>query len=154
MIKTPDRWLLWWLGGAVAAVGIGWAAARLHLAGFAPIGIVSLGVGMMVGGALAAIAASQRLVGQKPLVVGTIVLSVLAVLAEHAWLYVDFRRQWHMARANSAEVAMFRAEAPWPPGEYFARELTPQRCALWTLDAVLIIAAAVAVAIVVQRRQR
>jgi hypothetical protein len=153
MLRTPDRWLLWWLGGAVAAVGIGWAAARLHLLGFAPIGIVSLGVGATLGGALASIAASQ-LAGQKRLVVGTIVLSVLAVLAEHAWLYVDFRRQWHMARANSAEVAMFRAEAPWPPGEYFARELTPQRCALWTLDAVLIIAAAVAVAIVVQRRHR
>jgi len=74
-----------------------------------------------------------------------VLLAIVTVLAQHAWLYHSFRQQWHEARAKSPEVALFRAEAPWSPREYFARELTPYRAALWCLDAALItVTAAVA----------
>jgi hypothetical protein len=164
---------VWYAGGMLAAVAIGWFAARLHAAGIAPVGLMSLLVGAMLGAALAALAASQltasdpaasqlaasqlaasqRLAGSCPLVIGTILLALVTILAEHAWLYRDFRRQWQDARAESPEVALFRPEQPWSPHEYFAWELSSGRAALWALDAVLVIAAAVTVVIVVVRRR-
>jgi hypothetical protein len=77
--------------------------------------------------------------------------ALVTTLAEHAWLYLDFRRQWQEVRAKSPEVALFRPEAPWSPAEYFARELSAGRAPLWALDAVLVIAAAVTVVVVARR---
>jgi len=51
-------------------------------------------------------------------------------------------------------VAMFRPEAPWSPQEYFMRELTPQRAALWGLDAALIASAAVGTVLILDRKQQ
>jgi hypothetical protein len=149
----PRSALLWWYaGGILAAIAIGWIAAQLNVAGIAPLGVLSFCVGALLGIALGAIAASQRLAARWPIAMGTIVLAFVTILAEHAWLYREFRRQWYDARAKSAEIALFRAEQPWSPGEYFGRELSAGRSALWALDAVLIIAAALTVFIVVRRR--
>ena len=114
--------LIWFGASAVAAVAIARLAAMIHASGHAPIGLVSLGIGIALGAALTAIAsvlvaapaARQRLAGTRRLVIATAVLAILTVLAEHAWLYVDFRRQWQEARAKSAQVAMFRPETPPP----------------------------------------
>jgi hypothetical protein len=152
--------LLWYAAGLIAAVAIAWLAAVLHLSGHAPIGILSLGTGIVLGMVLSAIAAARhrpqggRAVGRRRLVVGTAILALVTVVAEHAWLYRDFRRQWHEARATSAEVAMFRPEEPWSVGEYFRRELTPRRAALWCLDAALITAAAVGTVLAFDRQQQ
>ncbi len=149
--------LFWYAAGLVAAIAIAWLAALLHLSGNAPVGLLSLGVGIALGAALSALAASGhrlqggRLAGRRRLVAGTLILALLTVLAQHAWLYHDFRRQWHEARAESPEVALFRPETPWSPREYFARELTPQRAALWFVDAALITAAAVGTALFLRR---
>ncbi len=145
--------LLWYAAGSIAAVAAAWLAAVLHVSGRAPIGLVSVAVGAALGGLLSAIAASQRLAGRRHLVVGTVMLALVAVLAQHAWLYRDFRRQWQEARARSAEVALFRPETPWSPGEYFRRELTPQRAALWCLDAALVAAAATGTVYSLQRNR-
>jgi hypothetical protein len=142
----------WYLTSAGAAFAIAWLAAILHLSGHAPIGLVSLGVGAALGAALSGIAAALRVAGRTPGVLSVAVLALVTILAQHAWLYIDFRRQWHEARANSAQIAMFRPESPWSPAEYLARELTPGRASLWALDAVLIMAAALGVVIWWQRR--
>jgi hypothetical protein len=151
---------IWYITGAGAALAIAWLAAVLHASGHAPLGLVSLGVGAALGAALAAIAASGhrlkggRLAGQRKLILNTAFFALLTVLAQHAWLYLDFRRQWHEARAGSPEVALFRPESPWSPAEYLARELTAQQAALWALDAALIVAAAVAVVVMWQRQSK
>jgi hypothetical protein len=75
---------------------------------------------------------------RKRLIMGAALLAILAVLSEHAWLYRDFRRQWHEARANSPQLAMFRPEEPWSPVKYFAHEITPGRVTLWCADAALV----------------
>ena len=149
MKSTP----VFYVAGAVAAIAIGWLAAKLHVAGFAPIGLISLGIGIALGATLCSMAATQRVAGRRHLLLAMMLFAILTVLAEHAWLYKDFRRQWHEARTKSAEVALFRPETPWSPAVYFAHELTPGRAALWALDAVLITAAAVGVVIVWSRRQ-
>jgi len=146
--------LIWYITSAGAALAIAWLAAMLHVSGHAPLGLVSLGVGAALGATISVIAASQRLAGQRRLILSTLLFALLTVLAQHAWLYLDFRRQWHEARAASPEVALFRPESPWSPAEYLARELTPGRAGLWALDAALIVAAAVAVVVMWQRRSK
>jgi hypothetical protein len=143
--------LSWYAAGALAAVVIGFVAARFHLWGLAPVGLLSIVVGCVLGASLGWLATFHGVTCRIRLVVGTIALGVVTALSEHAWLYHDFRRQWHEARAKSAEVALFRPETPWSPVEFFARELTPANAALWLLDAALIVAAAIFASIIVQR---
>jgi hypothetical protein len=142
---------LWYTGGLVAAVAVGWVSAMLHVFDLAPVGIVSLGMGAFLGITLGTLAAASHITCYTRLIIGTVVMAIVTVLAEHAWLYCEFRRQWHEARASSAEAAMFRPETPWAPGEYFARELGAGRGPLWILDASLIALAAVAVLLIAPR---
>jgi hypothetical protein len=136
--------LKWLLAGAIAAIAIGWAAARIHASGHAPIGLTSAGVGAALGWALSRLAATFNVHCRWRRTIGVLLLAIVAVLGEHAWLYQDFRGQWRDARAKSAQVAMFRSEEPPGPWEYFRREWYPR---LWGSDAVIIGAVAVVVAV-------
>jgi hypothetical protein len=146
--------LLWYAAGLFVAIAVGWLAAIVHASGNAPIGIVSLAAGVVLGATLRALAATQRIDSRRMLVVGATLLAFVTVLAQHAWLYHDFRRQWHKVRAESAEVAMFRPEAPWSPREYFTRELTPQRAALWCTDAALITTTTAGTVFILRRKRQ
>ena len=151
--SQPLRSVLWWYaGGAVAAVAISYFVARFNLWGIAPVGLLSIAVGCGLGGTLGGLAAFTGVWCRARLILGTIVLAMVTVLAEHAWLYRDFRRQWHEARSNSAEVALFRPETPWSPVEYFTREASNGRVLLWALDAAIVIAAAVTTIVVVHHQ--
>lgn len=129
--------------GLIAAIAVAWVGAMIHRSGHAPVGLVSLVIGAILGAILCAIAAMLRIAGSRQLIIATIVLALVAVITQHSWLYLDFRRQWQAARNNSPQVAMFRSESPWSPGEYLAREATPRRVTLWCVDAALVTAAAV-----------
>jgi hypothetical protein len=135
--------LIWSVAGAVAAIAIGWLASLIHASGHAPIGLVSLAVGVLLGAILAKLAASQEITSQRRLVIGSVVFAIVTTLAEHTWLYVDFCRQWKASREKSPQVAMFRPETPPSPREYVANEWSPQTAAIWSLDAALIVASAV-----------
>src|SRR5688572_11064668 len=124
--------------GCVVAVVVARVGAALHRSGNAPLAIFSIGVGIALGAILALVAATQRVESARRLLLATFVLALVAAVAQHAWLYADFRRQWHDARERSPQVAMFRSETPWSAGEYFAREATPQRVAIWIVDAALV----------------
>src|SRR3954470_19199070 len=102
--------LLWLASGAIAACVVGWIAAQIHLTGRAPVGLVSAGAGALLGFALSWLAGAAGIHCKSRLVIGTLLLATLTVLAEHAWLYRDFRRQWVEAREQSTTVAMFRTE--------------------------------------------
>lgn len=137
--------LPWLFAGAVAAVFVGWLAAKVHASGHAPLGLTSLGVGAILGILLVAISVKLPPPGGKTLVLTSVAFAVLAIFAEHAWLYVDFRGQWRESRVKTPAVAIFRPEVPPSPGEYFAREWNPQ---LWLADAAIISATAILVVIV------
>src|SRR3954451_23421233 len=119
--------LIWFGASAVAAVAIAWLAAMIHASGHAPIGLVSVGVGLALGATLSGLAARQQIACTRRVVIGTVLIAVLTVFAEHAWLYLDFRRQWSESREKSPQVAMFRSESPLSLQEYFRTQLTPQR---------------------------
>jgi hypothetical protein len=135
--------LIWYGAGTVAAIVIAWLAALVHASGHAPIGLVPLAVGIALGASLIAIAAAQQLADRRRLIIETLLLAIVAIMAEHTWLYLDFRRQWHEARERSPQVAVFRPESPWSPREYFTIEATPQRTLLWSVDAAITVASAV-----------
>jgi hypothetical protein len=135
----------WFAAGFAVALALAWVVAKLHAAFTAPLGLVSIGFGLIFGIALAAIAMLLNLRSQRALFVGTCVLTAVAIVAQHAWLYVEFRREWHRARATTPEIAMFRPEAPWSPAEYFGNELKAGRAPVWWLDALGIAVPAIAV---------
>ena len=141
----------WFLAGVAVAAAVGWLAATCHLRGFAPVGLISLVVGVVLGACLSGLAAMLRVAGARQTILGTLLLATVTVLTQHAWLYRDFRRQWAEARATQPQIALFRPEEPWSPREYLAREATPGRIALWGLDTALIIAAAAGAMYVWQR---
>src|SRR4051812_13243511 len=133
---------LWYIAGYALAGTIGWLASIVYSSGHAPLGITSLAVGAILGATLCGIAAGLKIASTKRLIVGTIVIGVLTVLAEHTWLYLDYCRQWQEAIAAKPQAALFRATPP-SAYEYFSHELTPESAALWLLDAALIITNAV-----------
>jgi hypothetical protein len=135
----------WYLSGIAAGAVVGWAAAKCHLSGWAPVGLLSLGVGGVLGLVVAKLAERAGVSCRMQLVIGTAIFALVAILAEHAWLYHDFRRQWTDARAREPQVALFRPEEPWSPAEYVLNEWSPGRAALWCVDASLIVAGAVLV---------
>jgi hypothetical protein len=144
--------LIWYGAGAVAAIVIAWLAALVHASGHAPLGLVSLVVGISLGVALTKIAAAQHVAGARRLIVGTILLAILAVVAEHTWLYFDFRRQWQESREKSPQVAIFRPESPWSPQEFFLNEATPEHTAVWCMDAAIIVASAIGTVVALTRK--
>ncbi len=137
--------LRWLVGGVGVGAAIGWVAARWHHSGLAPVGLVSLAVGVALGFVLSNLAAATGVKCKRQLLCGTVLFAAIVLFVEHAWLYHDFRRQWQEARANDPQVALFRPAEPWTPSEYFGRELAFGRGTLWSLDAVLIVATAVGV---------
>jgi hypothetical protein len=147
--RPPAPWLA---AGALAAVAVGYVAALVSRTGWAPVGLASIGVGLALGLVLSALAAMTRTAGRRQLLVGTAVLALATVAATHVWLYRDFCSAWRAARIESTQLAMFRPEQPWSPAEYFARQLTPGRAVLWSVDAVLVAAAAVATVALWQRQ--
>jgi hypothetical protein len=148
-VKSMPRFLLI---GCVVAVVVARIGAVLHRSGNAPVGILSIGVGIALGAILALITATKHVGTTKRLLLATIALALVTAVAQHAWLYADFRRQWREARKRSPQVAMFRSETPWSAREYFAREATPQRVAIWTIDAALIAGSATAVVWISRKR--
>jgi hypothetical protein len=141
------------LGGVLAAVAAGWIAARLNVAGFAPVGLLPLVIGMAVGSAVFWLSRQCGMPGGTRLLVAAGLVAILTVLAEHAWLYRDFCRQWREARASQPQVAMFRAEQPWSPAAYFKDEATPWRMVLWSVDAVVLVLSTVATILIWRRRR-
>ncbi|HEX4412586.1 MAG TPA: hypothetical protein VH107_03090 [Lacipirellulaceae bacterium] len=145
----PKKPLLLWLAlGAIAAGVVAWIAAQVHLSGHAPVGLVSVAVGALLGIALAWLAGIAGIYCKWRLVVGTLLLAACTVVAEHAWLYRDFRRQWQEAREKSTTVAMLRSETPPGPDVYFTHEWNP---GLWISDAAIIIVVGVGTVVFLRR---
>lgn len=144
----------WFAAGFVVAIVLAWVAAKLHASFTAPIGSLSIGFGVFLGIALGALSAWCNVRPQRTLIAAACFLTFVAIVAQHAWLYVEFRREWHQARATTPEIAMFRPEAPWSPAEYFGRELKAGRAPVWCVDAALIAAPAIGIFWMMERKRR
>jgi hypothetical protein len=140
------------LSGVVTAAGIGIAAASVSLMGWAPVGIFSLGVGIVVGVAASTLARWLQVDCRRRLTVATLLMALVAVAAEHAWLYRDYRQQWQVVRQREPALALFRPDTePLSLGKYFAAESSPSQMAFWGIDAALVAAAALGALVVLRR---
>jgi hypothetical protein len=143
--------IIWYVFGFAMAGTIGWLASMVHASGQAPLGLTSLVFGSILGATMSGIAASLEITETRRLVIGTILIAMFTVLAEHTWLYLDFLRQWQQAIAARPQAALFRP-APPSAAEYFSHELTPKSAALWFFDMLLIVANATGAVFVLQRK--
>ena len=131
--------LIWYGASTVAAIAIAWLASLVHASGSAPVGLTSLAVGIGLGVALSRIAAAAPMrPARRHLIIGAILLAIVTIIAEHTWLYLDFRRQWSKAR-EQAQVAIFRPESPWSLREFFANQATSEQITVWCVDAAVIL---------------
>jgi hypothetical protein len=144
---------IWYAAGLFISLLLAWVAAILHASVRAPVGSISVGAGLLLAVMLSTLAMVLKLRPSRALIVGTIVLASAAVLAQHAWLYADYRRQWQAALSKAPRFAELQPVVP-SPFEYFAHELTPARGALWCVDAVLIIGSAVGAMSVLESKRR
>jgi hypothetical protein len=146
--------LVFWTGGIAAAVLLGRVSAMLSVAGKAPAGLLSMGIGLALGMLLIALAELLHVKARRELLVAAVVLAAVTVVAEHAWLYRAYRQQWWRNRVEQPAVALFRPEAtPLSLPAYFQREIeySPRQWLFWSVDAVLIVAGAW---VVVRLKQR
>ena len=136
-----------WLAlGIGSAMLLGIIAARLQLAGVAPIGVFSLATGAVLGAVLLSLAYACGMAEQKKLLAWVGVLALGAIAAEHGWLYRDYCRQWHEVRQQQPQLTLFRSEpAPKSILSYLADEASLPRIFLWLGDAALLTAAAVSI---------
>jgi hypothetical protein len=127
-----------------AAIAIGWLAARIHASGYAPLGLTSFGVGAFLGIVVGMMASSRKVSNARTIVSGTVLAAVITVVAEHAWLYRDYCRQWQEERTRSVAAATFPDAKPLTISEWFKHEWSPL---LWLTDAALITITAAATAV-------
>lgn len=129
---------------AVVAVGmcVGIGSGGLQAAGVALVGLQSLAAGVLVGLLLIGGAAAGGFV--KPRWPAAVIAALAAVMTQHVWLYrvaMEARRE---AAADQPAVELFR------PGwteqsfvEFMQSEATTQTLVLWSVDACLLVLAAV-----------
>jgi hypothetical protein len=141
-------------GGAAVAVALGWGSAMLHVAGKAPVGLLSLGVGVVLGLLLVALAVLTSTPSRRTLIVAAVLLAILTAVAEHGWLYQAYRQKWRQNRVEQPAAAFFRPDdAPLSLTGYIQRELnySPGQWKFWLLDAGLILCGAAGVVLVRDR---
>jgi hypothetical protein len=144
-------WLLLAMG---AAVLVGIVSATVQVAGIAPLGIVSLLTGVVLGSVLAGIGRLANLRLRRLTLLIVVCVSLVAVAAEHAWFYRHYRLQWHRVRVDTPAVALFRPEeGPKSPLKYLAGEATPRQTVYWIVDALLLAAAATGAVAVLNRKK-
>jgi hypothetical protein len=139
--KPPKELSNWVGGGVIAAMGVSVVATIVHVSGHAPLGLVSLVVGVGLGSILVALAKRLHVTANKFEIWLAIAVACLAVVLQHGGIYSDFRRQWRDS-LQRPQVAIFRSQTPPSPIEYFSREATPGHIALWIFDAAIIIVSA------------
>ena len=90
-------------------IAIAWLAAQIHASGHAPLGLTSFGVGAFLGAAIGSNCRdAKRSAAHRTLVVWrSRSLHFIAIVAEHAWLYRDYRRQWQEERTQASPPRQF-----------------------------------------------
>lgn len=131
------------VSGLLAAAGVGMLAATISSTGWAPVGIFSLGMGIIVGLAAIALARGFQVTCSKRLAAAALTMSLVAVAAQHLWLYRDYCSQWHAVREREPLLALFRTEsAPMSFGEYLAADASPGYVTFWAVNLMLVAAGA------------
>lgn len=145
--------LIWYGAGLFVSLLVAWLAAVLQASVRIPVGIIPIGIGILLAVSLTSLAMLTNVRQDRSFILGSLVLAAITVLAQHAWLYIDYRRQWHEALAKAPSFSGFPAKVPTPI-EYFSQELTFARGVLWCIDGALIIGFTIGTIWVLERKRR
>lgn len=156
-VRFDVRALLRWTAlVAPLAAGVAAASAHIQRLGFAPVGLFSILVGLLLG-ALMAFAAVVTKMGHRPsgLAAG-IVLALLTALAQHGFAYRQYRAAYRTTERAEARLLLLRqGHNDFDPASLcrFLRAGARKGAIwLWILDATLIVLSAL-VPVVVQLRR-
>ncbi|WP_442481760.1 hypothetical protein [Aeoliella sp. SH292] len=132
------------VAAVVSGSVIGLGAALVQSRGVFLVGLQSLAAGAMLSVLL--VGTSALLTSRKPRWPVALLAGVVAVLVQHVWLYRFALAGRRDAVAKKPAVEFFRPgwseQSIW---SYFAEEATAQALLMWTLDAVLLVGAAVVI---------
>jgi hypothetical protein len=135
----------------LAAVATAWVAFQVRLSGHAPELLFPIGVGLMLGVALAALTRYTDWPGRRTAIAATVIWGMLAVLGQEYFAHLDHRRNHFdvQNRPNLSAFARLAAGEMPPPG--FAADLgidIRERGAWpWSFDALAcVLSAAIVVA--------
>lgn len=132
------------IASVVSGVSVGVAGGALQIAGVSPWVLYSLAAGGLVAIVLIGISATASL--GSPRWPAAVLAAVLVVATQHVWLYRAALENRKREAAEKPAVELFR------PGQteqsfvtYMRSEANAKSIALWTLDACLLVAAAVVI---------
>jgi hypothetical protein len=149
-----ERYVIWVLGGTLAAAGIAWVAFQIQQEGVAPAGLFSAAVGAAIGGAAAAIGRAVRLQRRRVAAIAAVCWGMAAVVRQDYFAHRQRMRLYdeELARQHPLAAAVAH-EAELRPtfGEYLAGKVRAQP-GWWTMD-LLVTAAAAGVAAGLVTRQ-
>ena len=146
-LPTPARFsfprLSAWLAcGAGWGVFLAWLSVRLQKSGFAPVGVLSLLIGLALGAGLWGLLRWLQFGHRRGALAGTLLLAAGVVGGEHTFAYCDYRVSFERAMQSDPKLAFARASNPaMQPrtfAEYMHWEDNRGRLWLWGIDAVLI----------------
>jgi hypothetical protein len=142
---SPWRhWFAFVVAAVVSGSVIGLGASLVQSRGVFLVGLQSLAAGALLSVLLVGIAA--MLTAHKPRWPVAVFAGVVAVLVQHVWLYRLALAGRRDAVAKKPAVEFFRPgwseQSFW---SYFAEEATAKALMWWTLDAVLLVGAAVVI---------
>lgn len=138
--STASRWPAWLARPVVAIVTgmcVGTASGAIQQTGFAPVGILSLAVGTLLG--LVLVGAGGVLNLPRPRWGGIALAVAAAVVSQHLWLYRAAMIAREKATRSQPAVELFK------PGwtqesilQYFYSQASVTTVSLWLLDACLL----------------
>ena len=139
-----------WLGlSLLAAALVGVCSWLVQRQGFAPIGLLSIAVGIAVGGVAATLARLLPCGRGRALLVGGLLVGLTAAGAQHLTAYCQYQADAAARAAQNpkAEVAraVFSEIYPEEPPGFWRETYSARSLIYWMLDAGLIVLAAVLV---------
>jgi hypothetical protein len=140
------------VAAVVSGSVIGLGAALVQSRGVFLVGLQSLAAGAMLSVLL--IGTAAILTAHKPRWLVALLAGLVAVVVQHVWLYRLALAGRRDAVAKKPAVEFFRPgwseQSIW---SYFAEEATAQAVLWWTLDAVLLVGAAVVIVELASRKR-
>jgi len=133
-----------WLATMVPiSVAIAWIGVDLEEGGFAPLGLHSLAIGLLLGGATVVALRVTNVASRWAVVVAIVIVAPATACFEHLVAYAHYRANYHRAIESDPRIALVAGDAsrpfaPAPLIDYLRARADARSVRLWVLDIVLL----------------
>ncbi|MFV2067401.1 MAG: hypothetical protein ACC645_10510 [Pirellulales bacterium] len=146
-VRTPSarslRLVAWLALMVPLSVAIAWFGVDLEQRGFAPLGLHSLAVGLLLGGAAVVAFRLANVASRRAVMVAIVAVAPATAFLEHVIAYTHYRASYHQAVTSNSQIALLagRAEGRFMPAsfaDYLRAQADARSLGLWVLDAALL----------------